>query len=225
MNWLQKFDLFLFDFDGLLVNTEELHFAAYHKMCKLYGVELNWDLSQFFAAAHFHATGLKEAIYQQFPQLLEQEPRWEVLYAEKKRIYQELLEKGDLELMPGVAEVLSELAKLHKKRCVVTNSAKVQIDLIRERIPLLSTIPFWFTRETYKEPKPHPECYLKAIEQLGRPGDRLIGFEDSVRGLTALEGAGVPTRLLICPPDHPQMHQEIAAPHLYFPTFEDIRFA
>ncbi len=222
MHWLEQFDLFLFDFDGLLVNTEELHFAAYRKMCERRGFDLNWDLSQFFTAAHFNASGLKEAIYAAFPQLFKQEPQWEVLYAEKKQIYQDLLENGQLELLPGVATVLQAIADLGKKRCVVTNSAQVQIEVIRERLPLLKTIPVWFTRETYVEPKPHPACYLKAIAELGKAGDRLVGFEDSVRGLKALEGANVPTRLLICPPDHPQMKEGAFSGGFYFPSFEAI---
>ena len=222
MQWIEQFDLFLFDFDGLLVNTEDLHFAAYRKMCQLRGFDLEWNLSQFFAAAHFNATGLKDAIYAAFPRLLEQEPRWEVLYAEKRQIYQELLEKGHLEFLPGVAKVLQALVDAGKKRCVVTNSAKVQIEVIRERLPLLKTILVWFTRETYREPKPHPECYLKAIAELGEAGDRLVGFEDSVRGLKALEGARVPTRMLICPPDHPQMKEGAFSDCFYFPSFEDI---
>lgn len=219
MNWIQSFDLFLFDFDGLLVNTEELHCAAYRKMCQSRGYNLDWTLSQFFEVAHFDAAGLKNAIYQKFPELQKQEPRWEVLYAEKKRYYQELLEKGDLSLMPGVKEVLVALEKAGKRRCVVTNSPKPQVDLIKEKIPLLKTIPVWITRENYQEPKPHPECYLTALQQLSKPGDRVIGFEDSTRGLRALKGAGVATALLICPLDHPQMkHFE----GTYFPTFSSI---
>lgn len=221
MQWIQKYDLFLFDFDGLLVNTEELHFAAYREMCRRRGYDLKWTLSQFFQAAHFDSAGLKKAIYQEFPALFEQEPRWEVLYAEKKQSYEQLLEKGDLTLMPGVEEVLIALEKAGKKRCVVTNSAKVQIDLIKQKIPVLNTIPHWFTRENYKEPKPHPECYLMAMKQLGQPNDRVIGFEDSTRGLTALRDAGVPTRFLICPADHPQMSQ--GSPEgIYFPSFNAI---
>ena len=220
MQWIQQFDLFLFDFDGLLVNTEDLHFAAYREMCNKRGFDLNWSLSQFFQAAHFDAAGLKNAIYREFPALQEQEPRWEILYAEKKQSYQNLLEKGDISLLPGVAPVLEALAEFRKKRCVVTNSAKVQIDLIKEKIPLLKTIPDWFTREAYREPKPHPECYQTAIRQLGQPKDRIIGFEDSVRGLKALRDAGVLVTLLICPPDHPQLKQ--GPEGIYFPSFEAI---
>jgi HAD superfamily hydrolase (TIGR01509 family) len=219
MDWIQKFDLFLFDFDGLLVNTEELHSAAYREMCRRRGYRLDWSLSEFFEAAHFDATGLREGIYRQFPALLEQEPRWEVLYAEKKKCYQELLEKGDLSLMPGVKEVLIALEHAGKRRCVVTNSTKAQVDLIKEKLPLLKTIPIWFTRENYQEPKPHPECYLTALRQLGQPGDRVIGFEDSTRGLKSLQDAGVRTALLICPPDHPQMENFKGA---HFPSFSSI---
>ena len=213
----EKFDLFLFDFDGLLVNTEELHFMAYRKMCQKRGFHLTWDMSQFFTAAHLDAAGLKESIYREFPELHMQEPRWEVLYSEKKKIYQTLLEEEKLQLLPGVDKMLETVAKMDKRRCVVTNSFKAQIELIRDKIPLLKTIPTWFTRESYKEPKPHPECYQQAIAELGRPGDRLIGFEDSVRGLKALEGAGVSTRVLICPPDHPQLQQ--GSFPLYFSSF------
>jgi beta-phosphoglucomutase len=222
MDWIQKFDLFLFDFDGLLVNTEELHFAAYREMCQRRGYKLDWTLSEFFLAAHFDSSGLKNGIYREFPALFEQEPRWEVLYAEKKQCYQELLEKGDLSLLPGVEEVLIALEKAGKRRCVVTNSPKIQVDLIKEKLPLLKTIPVWLTRENYKEPKPHPECYLTALKLLGQPNDRVVGFEDSTRGLKALRDAGVPATFLICPPDHPQMKQGLSEGS-YVPSFEAIQ--
>jgi len=219
MDWIQKFDLFLFDFDGLLVNTEELHWQAYRQMCQERGCSLDWSLFEFFEAAHFSSTGLRDAIYRKLPELQKQEPRWDVLYAEKKRLYQELLGKGGLALMPGVAEVLTALEKAGKRRCVVTNSTRVQVDLVKEKIPLLETIPVWITRENYREPKPHPECYLMAIRQLGKPGDRVIGFEDSARGFQALKDAGVATALLIAPQDHPQMK---AFKGTYFPSFNSI---
>jgi HAD superfamily hydrolase (TIGR01509 family) len=219
MQWIQQFDLFLFDFDGLLVNTEELHWAAYREMCQRRGYNLDWTLFQFFQAAHFDATGLREAIYREFPDLQKQEPRWEILYAEKKQCYQELLEKGDLSLMPGVEEVLIALEQAGKRRCVVTNSTKEQVDLVKEKISLLKTIPIWVTRENYCKPKPHPECYLTALKQLRQPGDRIIGFEDSTRGFQALKNAGVPVALLIGPSDHPQMKDFEGT---YFPSFNSI---
>lgn len=223
MQWIEQFDLFLFDFDGLLVNTEELHFKAYQEMCRRYGFDLSWTINQFFEAAHFDSAGLKTAIYTRFPDLLKKEPRWEVLYAEKKKIYEELLQKGTLTLMPGVEDVLKKLAFQNKKRCVVTNSARVQIELIKMQINVLNTIPHWFTREDYKLAKPAPDGYLTALAELKTEGDRVIGFEDSSRGFQSLKEAGVANRVLICPLDHPQLRGDVAElKQSYASSFETI---
>ncbi len=214
MNWIQSFDLFLFDFDGLLVNTEEIHFAAFREMCRREGCELSWSLPQYLGAAHQSTSGLKQATVREFPGL---EKNWELHYNEKKKIYEELLEKETVSLLPGVETVLKTLDLERKKRCVVTNSTKDQVDVIKKKIPILATIPHWFTREDYSRPKPDPDGYLTALKTLGAPTDRTIGFEDSLRGFQALKGAGISLPVLICSPDHPQM-REFQGTH--FPTLE-----
>lgn len=218
--WMRHYQLVLFDFDGLLVNTEELHFAAYVEMCKRRGFVLNWTLERFFAAAHFDANGLKSALYAEFPKLQVQEPRWEVLYAEKKQAYMELLQAGKLSLMPGVAPLLKELHRKKIKQCVVTNSTKEQVESIKTLLPELATIPHWITREHYANPKPDPECYQKALSEYADPHERAIGFEDSLRGFHALIGAGV-KGVLISPSSHPQM-ASLPKNTLHFASFEEI---
>jgi len=221
MHWIHKFQLFLFDFDGLLVNTEELHFAAYQKMCFDRGFELKWDFKRFCQAAHLSARGLCDGIYAEFPALLAQEPRWEVLYQEKKMAYMELLHGGKLRLLSGVAELLEALQKAGIKRCVVTNSTKEQVECIKMSLPLLKSIPEWITREQYDKPKPAPDGYLKALERFARPGDLVIGFEDSLKGLSSLEAAGCPG-VLICPAFHPQMQTVQGKGILHFDSFRQI---
>lgn len=220
MQWIKQFDFFLFDFDGLLVNTEELHLAAYREVCQKRGFDLQWTLPQFFGAAHFDSEGIKMALYREFPDLFAQEPNWEVLYQEKKAAYQRLLQEGKLSLMPGVQEVLKELESAEKKRCVVTHSAASQVELIKSKLPELNSIPHWFPRETYDRPKPFPDGYLKAVEKLGSSQDRSAGFEDSLRGLRALQAAGIQSCFLICPPDHPQLKQPVSAP--VFSSFNEL---
>jgi beta-phosphoglucomutase len=191
MNWISKFQLFLFDFDGLLVNTEILHLEAYRRVCLQRGFVLDWDLKRFVQAAHVDAVSLRHDIYRELPDLYLQEPKWDVIYAEKKAMYQKLLHEGELQLMPGVADLLTHLHRANIRRCVVTHALKAQTDLIRSKIPLLETIPVWITRENYQEPKPSPQCYQKALQMLKKKGDRTIGFEDSLRGLKAMIEAGV----------------------------------
>lgn len=180
---LRDFTLFLFDFDGLLVDTEPLHFAAYKDALASRGFSLDWDVSTFCHYAHKDAVSLRKALVQRFPSL---DADWPAFYEEKKKAYLSVLDRGAPPLLPGAEELLFSLEKQGKKRCVVTNSPKEQILRIRSHSPALQTIPHWFTREDYEHPKPHPDGYQKAIASLAEEGDRIIGFEDSMRGIEAL---------------------------------------
>jgi HAD superfamily hydrolase (TIGR01509 family) len=186
MNWIQNFQLFLFDLDGLLVNTEELHYEAYVTMLKRRGYTLEWDFPTYFQIAQQDSKAPEIHIYKEFPQLQKEEPNWSILYAEKKQIVTDLLREKGAPLLPGVHELLTKLAALNKKRCVVTHSPKELVTLLQKHHPILKTITHWITREDYSKPKPDPEGYMKAISQFEAPGDKIIGFEDSVRGMKAL---------------------------------------
>jgi beta-phosphoglucomutase len=219
MRWIKEFQLFLFDFDGLLVNTEEIQFEAYKKMCAQRAGLLEWDFATFCSYSHSaDNSALKNALYQSYPQL--QEIDWSLLYAEKKKIYEELLSVSKIELMPGVERLLTALDHAAIRRCVVTNSTREQIQLISHSLPLLKTIPHWITREDYIKPKPHPEGYLRAITLYGKKGDRIVGFEDTIRGIFALaQTPAVPVMIAATPPEIPGMFpKEI----LYYPSFEKI---
>jgi HAD superfamily hydrolase (TIGR01509 family) len=218
MKWVDKFQLFLFDFDGLLVNTEHLHYQAYINMLAARGYDMGWNFASFCEAAHLNATALRETIYSRFPNL---EPNWALLYEEKKRCYYDLISSGKVEMMPGAETLLRKLEKKAIRRCVATNSLIEQIVLIRSQIPVLQSIPHWITREDYEKPKPSPECYLKAIQLYGKPGDKIIGFEDSIRGLHALmETPALP--VLICPSHHPLLELN-AGSALHFDSFISIQ--
>jgi len=183
---IEDYQLYLFDFDGLLVDTEKIHWEAYRKMCANRGLELDWSFPKYCQAAHYGSEALKRNLYAHIPQLLKQEADWRVLYREKKEILLHLLREGSVSMMPGAAELLKTLEIEGVTRCVVTHSPEEQIQAIRDKHPILNTISVWLTREAYTHPKPHPECYLKAIDMLWKPGENVIGFEDTPRGLQAL---------------------------------------
>ena len=188
MSWIRSFDLFLFDFDGLLVNTEELHFEAYKQSASARGLELDWDMDEYGRHAYFSATGLKEGFRKKFPKVFDTDVLWDQFYLEKKKTYITLIEEGRSELMPGVDSLLKELHRLGKKTCVVTNSTLSMIAPIRDHIKELTLIENWITREDYSDPKPSSQGYQKAIDRLSSEGDNIIGFEDTIKGLKALLG-------------------------------------
>ncbi len=217
MQWIFDFQLFLFDFDGLLVNTELLHYQAYMNVFSERGYDLGWGFSKFSALAHQSGSVFREAVYQEIPSL----GPWEPIYAAKKERYRQLLGQGSLELMKGVEPLLRALEQAEIRRAIVTNSSRADLEFIAARIPLLKTIPHRIAREDYQNPKPDPECYLRAIELYGQPGDRIIGFEDSLRGLRALQGTPA-LPVLICADHHPLLEMAVEGGALHFASLSDV---
>lgn len=221
MEWIKNYNLYLFDLDGLLVNTEEIHFLAYQTMCASRGAPLPWDFNRYCQAAHYDSEGLRLQIYAACPSLFQQEPNWEVLYKEKQAIIQKLLKSDEIALMPGAAELLTLLNQKNCNRAVVTHSSDDLISIIRERLPLLNSIPHWITRHQYSKPKPNPECYVKAIESLAKPGDAVIGFEDSPRGMTALLGSSAKP-ILVCKAEYPEIPEFLKRGVQRFHSLEEV---
>ncbi len=187
---LGKYDLILLDFDGLLVDTEQLHFEAYRLMLNSFDLILPWSISEYCQIAHTSSDHLKKTIQSTFPSL--QSSDWNELYALKKQFYLKLIQEKPLNLMPGADQFLKTIT--HIPHAVVTHSPLEQITAIRSKIPNLQSIPHWFTREDYQNPKPAPDGYLHALKTLG--GQNPIGFEDSIRGYQSLLAANIPAVLI-----------------------------
>ncbi len=220
--WLCHYDLILFDLDGLLVDSEMMHFAAFREVMHSKGIALPWTFSEYSARAHFTRTGLREASYREFPQLAAIEPSWDQIIAERKAAYMKLLQRGELSLMPGVEPLLQSITERKILSCVVTNSPAEQVERLRRDLPSLNQIPHWITREAYRDPKPAPDGYLEALMRYAPQEEaKVIGFEDSARGFEALANAGVPG-VLICAPDLPQVEWALARGALYVPSFHSL---
>jgi HAD superfamily hydrolase (TIGR01509 family) len=212
---LNDYDLYLFDFDGLLVDTEFLHYKAYERVTQECGLSHFWDYPTYCRYAHLGLHG--EAIYRDFPELTAHEAEWEGLRRRKMVHYKEILKSTPIDLMPGVLSLLQTLHALKKTACVVTNSYRDDVVAIRSQIPELNLIPHWLTREDYEMSKPSPSGYLKAISLYGKEGGSAIGFEDTVKGLTALHLAGAHP-VLVCADDHPQLKEPIDFPFSHTPS-------
>ena len=221
IQWVKQFEGLLFDLDGLLVNTEKLHFSAYIKVLESRGYSLNWNFSTFCRMAHRGTNSLQDAIYAYFPQLQKNASYWQEIYQEKKTTYLQMLKEGNIEYMPGVDRLLQIIKSKEIKCCIVTNSPQEETTLIRQALPQLDVIPLWVTREQYERPKPDPDAYLVALKKLKRKQENIIGFEDSWRGLKALQSAGI-KGVLICPSSHLPVYEEMPKDTIRFDSFEEI---
>ena len=217
MVWIQNYQLFLFDFDGLLVDTERLHYLAYKKMLDQHGIELTWDFPRYCLSAHYSADKFHKDLYEEFPQI--KAYFWEELYKEKQHILKELLHTHPPELMEGASAFLEVLQENSIDHCVVTHSPDTFVHVLRKKHPVLDRIPFWITRHDYTHPKPNPECYQLAIARYAKPEEKIIGFEDTPRGLTALMGTSS-TCVLVTQVSYPEIPFFLKQGVQLFPTMQ-----
>ena len=183
-------ELYLLDLDGLLIDTEKLHYQAYREMCRHHGGHLPWSFEQY-AAVSQSAQSLEIAILTAVPQLQRGGLSWYQLYQHKQDIVRSLIARGNIGWMPGAENLLRWLDTHGAVRCVVTNSSQLLVPLLQDQCPLLKTIPKWFTREMYLESKPAPDGYLTALRWHGIDPKGALGFEDSLKGMRSLCAAKV----------------------------------
>jgi HAD superfamily hydrolase (TIGR01509 family) len=216
MNLIRDFSFIIFDFDGLLVDTEFFHYTAYTNMCRNRGVIMDWTFDHYCSLAHKNSSAVREEIITKC--LFTKTTPWEEIYSHKQGLLKDILRSSNVQLMPGVEKILMLTKNI--KRCVVTNSTREMITIIKNKLPILKEISFWITREDYDKPKPAKDAYQKAINAYGQTTDTIIVFEDTLRGLKAAEGLA--KRVLICRQDHPQLLEKRDSDILYFPSFDDI---
>lgn len=181
---MDNWQIFLFDFDGTLVDSEPLHHLAYKQTCEEYGFSLGKDFASYCALAHQSADSLKVYLHEQFVLVKKQPLDWSSFYLRKKNKVLQLIAETPLSMILGAEIFLQYLLEQKKKIAVVTHSPLAQIELFQEKIPILKKITCWVTRESYQAAKPSPESYFVALQKLG-PG-KALGFEDSIKGMQAL---------------------------------------
>lgn len=187
---MRSFDLVLFDLDGLLVDTERLHWQAYRQMCQEYGYVMDWDYPLYLQVAGGSAEGIRDRLQREHPGLFDGRT-WAELYEVKRQKLFALLASSQISLMQGVEEVVSMFAREKIPMWVVTHSPKAFVDLVQKAHPIFLQFRGWVYREMYGAPKPAPDGYRIACQNAGVAPDRAIGFEDTVRGIDALVAAHI----------------------------------
>lgn len=166
----------LFDFDGVLVDTEK----QYTHMWDAIGVDLlgeegfGWKikgqtLKQIYAA-YVPDPQLQEAVTERLDEY------------ERQMVY---------EFIPGVPEFLTALKEAGIPTAIVTSSNDKKMANVYRALPQLkSMVDMILTSEHFTRSKPDPECFLKGMELLGGTPEETVIFEDSIHGLTAARASG-----------------------------------
>lgn len=179
----ENINAIFFDNDGILVDTEKLYFEATRRIFAKIGIELTTEMYIEYFLVNSHGTWhLAKAMGHS-------ELRISELRTERNNIYSKLLAE-EMQIIPGAEETVKKLHGRYKLG-IVTSSRRDHFDIIHSKTGLLKYFDFALTSDDFKNTKPDPEPYLKALEKSGRGKEECLVIEDSLRGLTAARKAGL----------------------------------
>lgn len=176
----------LFDFDGIVVDTEWAIYDAWHQLFRAHGQPLPLELYNRCIGSDFNSwspkTHLEELTGSAFD--------WHQLDQERQaQIEADLLEAGP---MPGVVALLGRLAAAGIPRAVVSSSSHRWVDGWLGRLGLAEAFQTVVCRGDAPRIKPAPDLYLEAARRLGLAPATCLVIEDSLNGLRAARAAGMP---------------------------------
>lgn len=181
----------IFDFDGLIVDTESAIYQAWRELYASQGQELA-------LAEYVRCVGSTFAQFDPIAELdarLGTVPDWPSLLEHKDQRVRELhLELGPL---PGVREWLREAAALELPCAVASSSSRHWVEGWLARLDLRGFFAAVITRDDVGRVKPAPDLFLSAAAALALHPQECLVLEDSRNGLLAAQAAGI--RCLIVP--------------------------
>lgn len=178
---ITDFDLFIFDFDGTLMNTEEYHSKAWNEAIADYKNNKSL-LSYTDYQKNFH--NLNKNHIKTYLKTFYDIHNFDEIYEKKQKYYKDFIINENVHFIEGADIFLKYLISLNKKIVIVSNTSYEFIQIFKNKYPILNNINKIYTKEFFKNRKPDPECYFMIENEFKE--DKKIGFEDSIIGLHAL---------------------------------------
>lgn len=184
----------IFDFDGVIVDTEPLHYAAFQRLLAPLGLGFSWDQyvdtymgfddrDAFIEAFKVHGRGLSAQNLRDF---IEQ----------KAILFQEIIRDG-ISAYPGVVGLIRRIHDSRTPLAISSGALRSDIDPILETLGIADCFDIIVTAEDVAKSKPDPECYrlahakLNMSRSLNVPPQLVLAIEDTPAGIASAKGAGL----------------------------------
>jgi HAD superfamily hydrolase (TIGR01509 family) len=185
----------IFDVDGTLAETEELHRQAFNEAFASLGI--SWTWSQSLYRKLLRITGGKERILHYLVTWHPQDvasirSKIPSIYNLKTRYYAAMLQEGTIELRPGVARLFEEVKASGVRLAIATTTNRANVSALLQRaLPSFDDLHFdaIVAGDDSAAKKPSPEVFEIALRQLRLHASCCVAFEDSSNGVIAAQRA------------------------------------
>ena len=174
----------VFDFDGLILDTEGPIYRSWLEVYEAHGVALPFELWVKTVGSSNQAFHPQHHLEAQLGRPLAQE----VIDRRVDRRVELVLAQP---LLPGVAGLVDEARAAHLKVGVASSSSRDWVNGHLGRLGLLDRCDCIRCRDDVEHVKPEPDLYLAVIDCLGVPATEAVAIEDSPNGIAAAKRAGL----------------------------------
>ena len=205
----------IWDVDGTLVDTAELHFRAWEQLCR--------DLGRPFSRADFAATfGRRnpEIFRHLFGERFGEKDMDELGFR-KEELYRAAA-RGGVELLPGVRPLLEGLKADGFRQAIGSSAPRANVALILEITRSAALFDAVSCAEDTTRGKPDPQVFLVAARKLDVPPQRCVVVEDAVAGVEAARNGGMKCIAVSFVGHHPEEKLIAAGADLVVKTLEEV---
>jgi HAD superfamily hydrolase (TIGR01509 family) len=180
---MKNISAIIWDFDGVLIDSEPYHIEAEFETTKRFGIPLSMDVAkQYFGLKledYFHDLALRYGNT--------------VSVEEMIRAHYETLRKYYIEIFPLIPHVIDVLGRLKERFLIAvgTSREKELAMLALERFSLVRFFDVIVCGDEVKKGKPDPEIFLRAASRIGCAPDEVCVVEDAESGFRAARDAGM----------------------------------
>jgi len=190
----------IFDFDGVIADSEPLHLRLFQRVLGELGIELTREL-YYARYLHLDDEGLFRAVHEDAGKAI-RDSEVARLVLRKEAVFMEEALHGDnaVRLFPNVASLIRSLKAAKVPVAIASGALANEIAAILEHYQLLDCFGTVIGAKECVHHKPHPEPYERAFSWLNENGGRgkldkrfVTAIEDSVGGLNSARAAGLRT--------------------------------
>lgn len=184
--------LVIFDLDGVLIDSRELHFDAFNKALQEIDVKYTISLKEHLSIYDGLPTNKKLerlTIEKTLPKEVHN-----IIWKRKQEITTDLISNTVCE-DSKLINIFNILKQNGLKICVASNSIRKTIDIILKNKKIYGLVDLIVSNEDIIYPKPNPQMYLKCMYEFGVSPKETVIVEDSYIGRTAAFNSGA----VVCP--------------------------
>lgn len=177
----------IFDMDGVIIDSEPIHYICSNKYLSPYNIELNREIYDTYIG------GSCKVMWNDVREKHGLEDSVDTIISKEFELYSEYLRngKGTLQPIEGVRELLAELQEAGERIALASSSALDNINAVLDVFDLQEYFELKVTGMDFAETKPHPEIFEQTAKRLGVDPSKCIVIEDSSNGVASAKGAGM----------------------------------